>query len=316
MSQPIADLSYRTYDGPRTDLRKIWWVIARAHILTTFTRKAYWGVMGLSAWYFLAFVVIMSFLERIAVASDPRLLQQFVERLNFGDQPLLGFTISMLPMMVLTMMVCSGAIANDRRSNALLVYLSKPCSQWDYLMGKLVGCFVPIFLAFALPGTLFYGLGALSYRQYGFLDNPWVLPSMLVTYFVTALFFTSLALALSALVKQPRIAGALFACVFLISGMFSQIMYTTWTGAFSSGGTIVRDSTLSRLTYASLDGTTIAFAKSILQTNGSDSFMRGRLNQIDVPYMPLWIPCIIITVIVSLSLFTIWRKVKAVEVIA
>lgn len=314
MSNPIADLSYRTYDGPLRSHTATWQVIAKMHLMGALQRKAYWGVLGLSAWYYVAFIVVMSFLERLGSTSDPQLLNRVIQQLTFKDQPLIAYTISQLPLMVLTIMLCSGAIANDRRSNALLVYLSKPCSQFDYTLGKLVGTWIPIFLAMLLPGTLFFGIGALSYRQYGFLANPWLLPLMIVTYAISSLFFVSIALFLSSLVKQSRIAGAMYAGLYLISGVFAQMMYGVWTGSAGEPEAL-RNTMLSRLTYGSVDGVTIAFGKSILQTNGSSTLMNQMNQTVDVPFMPLWIPSLIMVSTIVFCLWSVWRRVKAVEVI-
>jgi len=45
----------------------------------------------------------------------------------------------------IALVVGAGAIAADNRSNALMVYLSKPITKGDYLLGKWMGIFLAIF---------------------------------------------------------------------------------------------------------------------------------------------------------------------------
>src|SRR5947209_6224012 len=53
-SSPIADLTYRTYDGPLAEAKYRWWVIAKYTMLTSLKKKSLWVATAFSAWYYIA----------------------------------------------------------------------------------------------------------------------------------------------------------------------------------------------------------------------------------------------------------------------
>src|SRR6185503_6380430 len=55
---------------------------------------------------------------------------------------------------LITIYVGAGLIANDRRANALPIYLSKPLMRSEYIFGKAMVLFTFIMLVTFLPGIL------------------------------------------------------------------------------------------------------------------------------------------------------------------
>ena len=110
----------------------------------------------------------------------------------------IGFTI------LLSIFGASGLIANDLRTGAILVYLSRPLTRRDYVLGKLC---VPLILNLAVtlvPALALYGV-ALGLAPAQFLDweLAWIGPAVVVHAFVISLFVSLLALAVSALSRTP-----------------------------------------------------------------------------------------------------------------
>lgn len=314
MSSPIADLSYRSYDGPRLKASDCWKVILKNTVLSAVRKRIYWVVTFVGSWYFLALLVIMFFLERVLGQQNPEMLSQFLKNMVWSDQLLLGFTFGQLSYLFVTILVGSGALANDRRSNALLVYLSKPVTTKDYVLGKFLGTYIPVLASMALPGILFYAIGALSYSGYGFLKDLSVLPKMLLVYLVASFFFTSLIFGIGALSKHGRIVSAAYAGIYFICGFLALVSYQAWNSNIGSE-VATRSTTLARLTYAGVDGMVIGFAKSLLRTDGSLPFARQANFEVPVPFPPLWLPSGIILVVCVVSWLLIMRSVRAVEVI-
>ena len=54
---PIADLSYRSYDGPLAPPRARWQAIARMGIKQAFRKKSLWVCTAFSGWYYLVMMV-------------------------------------------------------------------------------------------------------------------------------------------------------------------------------------------------------------------------------------------------------------------
>ena len=105
----------------------------------------------------------------------------------------------------------SGAIADDRRANALQVYLSKPLTRVEYIAGKL---FAP--LAFVLGVTLLPALlllvvhvafsGSLTFV----VQNLYLLPAIVLYSVTLALLGTFTMVALSSLSKSRRFTALTF----------------------------------------------------------------------------------------------------------
>ncbi len=105
----------------------------------------------------------------------------------------------------------SGLIANDLRTGAILVYLSRPLTRRDYIIGKL-GVLLALNLAVTLgPGLLLYGVSlAIAPEFLMHWDKAWIGVAVAVHATVISLVLSLVALALSALSRSARIAGLSF----------------------------------------------------------------------------------------------------------
>lgn len=318
MASPIADVSYRDYDGPLFAARYRWWVIAKQGILLASKKRNLQVLSFVSAWYYLAMIIVLFFVNQGGSGGNSeagnRIMEGIMKNVVWKDQFLHGFSFAQLPLLLVTLVLGAGAIANDNRSRALLVYLSRPCTKLDYLIGKFVGIFIPIFVILAVPTILFYGYCALSFNQYGFLrDAPWLLPQMLVVILMSAAFHSALVLAVSSMFDQGRVAGATYAAMYFITNFFTVAMSITWATADGKAPEPVK-----HLFYGSIDGLQIGFCKAILDTRGSRPFVggqRGAEANLPVPAPPLLAISLILLAIIAGSAFLTWRRIRAVEVV-
>jgi ABC-2 type transport system permease protein len=309
----IADLSYRNYDGPIGPPSNRWMVIAKAMILKSLKMRSLWVFTLLSGWYYLAMIVILFFVQEFT-GSNPTAQQAFLAFENglvWKDQMLHGFGFSQHLLLVVALLVGAGAIANDNRANALLVYLSKPCRKIDYLIGKWVGVFVPILIVIAIPSIAFYAYGLFSFREQGFFkSDPYLLLRMLCVLPLAAAVHASLILAISSMFKQGSVAGAVYAGIYFMGYFFTLLMKAIW---FLSGGKA--PSIVANLYYCSIDGIQIGLAKSILLTGNTLPFGRpaGAIPAVPAPAL---IPYLgIVAVLVAGCLWFTGSRVRAVEVI-
>jgi ABC-2 type transport system permease protein len=308
----IADLSYRDYEGPLSAPQVRWWVIAKMGIMLAIRKKAFWIAALFASWYYLVMITILFFVEQTAASSPEgeKATAAFLGRIVWKDQFLHGFSYAQLVILLTALLIGAGAIANDNRANALLVYLSKPCNKLDYVIGKWVGVFLPLCLMMLVPTLVFYGYGALSYRESGFLrDDPLLLPKMLGVIGLSAALHSSLVLAISTLFNQGRIAGAAYAGLYFLTNFFTQLMMF----AFMQGRD-PENSPVKTLFYFSIDGIQIGLTKAILGTDGTPPFgIPGRRPAVPAPdFWPFF--ALVVGVTVLSVLFT-WRRVRAVEVV-
>ncbi|HXH62309.1 MAG TPA: ABC transporter permease subunit [Fimbriimonadaceae bacterium] len=309
---PIADLSYRTYGGILQPPTQRWKVIAREGIRRTFKNKWYWWCLLFGGWYFGVMTIALFVVDQL-MQSGGRDAQQALSRLgaiNWSAQFLHGFSYGQLFFMFVAMIAGAGAIANDNRANALLVYLSKPCTKKDYLIGKWVGVFIPVVTAMLLPALIFYLYGALNYRDYGFLaDDPWLILRVLLIAGLASAFHASLVLGVSSLFNQGRMANMTYVGVYFITYMVTVVIGIIVETTHSASGWLTQS-----LFYCSIDGVNIGVAKIILNLDSPPLFMGGGNGfSVDRPS-----PILAFGLLFGLSaiaLRLVWKRVRAVEVV-
>jgi ABC-2 type transport system permease protein len=326
VSSPIADLTYRTYDGPLADTKYRWWVIAKYTMLTSLKKKSLWVATAFSAWYYIAMIFVLYFIDQFGKstrAGQPSFFDTYIQRIVWKDQFLIGFSYGQIMFLIIGLIIGAGAIANDNRANALLVYLSKPCTKLDYLMGKWFGVFLPLFTVMVIPAFFFYMYGALTFRNYGFFyQDPWVFPKLLLMCLFGATLHASLLIGFSSMFKQGRIAGATYAGLYFLSNFFTQMMAITWMmgqGGFrrhNGGGAVehFQNTLVSNLYYASVDGINIGMAKAVLHTDGSAQFGSPSPIQM-VPAPSIFGIMVILLGLSAISLFVAWTRIRAVEIV-
>jgi len=318
---PIADLSYRNYDGELSAPRYRWWVIARSGIRLAMEKKSMWVIAAISGWYYLAMIFILFIRDQMSSLAPPGRatpISTFLQNIVWKDQFVHGFSYGQILFLILALMLGAGSIANDNRSNALLVYLSKPCNKRDYLFGKWFGIFLPLLIVSAIPSLVFYMYGLMSYRDHGFLSDPWIIVKLFTVLPIGAAFYASLAIGFSSMFSQGRVAGAALAGFYFLPNFFTTIIVGIWVDMNSHwhrhSPSQDMAGLVAKLFYASVDGLNIGMAKGIFATNGSPYFGLPTTTPM-VPAPSLVGTLGIMATISLLCIMIAWRRLKPVEVV-
>ena len=332
-SSPIADLSYRQYDGPLESGSARWWCIAKMTMTMATKKRGFWGWSICSAWWYIILLAVFWFMDNISTslggASGPG-SNPFLKQIVWKDQFVHAFSYSQLFLMIVALLVGVSSIANDNRSNALLVYLSKPCSRFDYVFGKWLGIFLLITGVSLVPMMIFYAYGYMSFQDYGFwTQSPWLFLRLIFVSVASGAIHASLSIGVSSLFNQGRLATATYAGMYFMLYIFTQIINGINLGAVF-GGKKAPDF-VHNLFYFSIDGMQIGLAKLIIGTNGSPLFpgmnngMGGRrranaeisINTDDIiihaPSLAVMLPLLVF--VVATGFLVAWSRVKAVEVV-
>jgi len=314
-NSPIADLTYRNYDGPLEAPLFRWWAIAKMSIRLSTAVKGFWAWAILSGFWYVILLIIFYFVDASPV---PQTATQFYSTLVWKDQFENAFAVSQIFLFILALQIGAGTIANDNRANALLVYLSKPCSKLDYVIGKWLGIFLPMALVSAIPTYLFYGFCVLSYRSHGFLSqDPWLVLRLLPMVLVPGVFYASVTIGISSLFRQGRLAGAAFAGLYFFTVFFTKAMQALYMGLASGqdadGGSSNGQRVVQNLYYCAIDGIQDALAKIFLHTNGSP-LLRG-MPAVVVHRPSGWVFIPAFFAICAGSVFLAWTRIRAVEVV-
>ena len=215
---PIHDQSYRRYGGGKATPGHAWQVIAVAGIKTMLRKRTFLGVL-LFAWgNFIARAIqiyVTANYSQIASAFGVT-AQTFRDFL--GQQDFFVF--------IVTIYVGAGLIANDRRANALQIYLSKPLMRTEYIAGKAAVLFTFLLLVTWVPAMLLLLLQVAFQGSFAFVrTNLFLFPAITVAAFLQSLLATFTMLALSSLSKSSRYVGILYAGIIFFTLAVYNVMY-------------------------------------------------------------------------------------------
>jgi len=279
---PIHDQSYRHYEGHREPPGKTWAVIAWAGIRNMLAKRAFLGLLIFAfvpllvravQFYFAANYPQVSAL----IAPTAATFRDFV-----SQQATFAFFI--------TIYVGAGLIASDRRANALQIYLSKPISRTEYIIGKMAT------LLFFLLGVTFLPALLLLLIQISFAASidilrahPFLPASIVLATLLQSLVMSFTMLALSSLSNSPRYVAILYTgAIFFTIAIFGFLTAVT-------GGT--------RMAW-------VAITSNVSQV--TDVLFR----QTPTYQSPWQISLIVILGLLALSISVLERRVKGVEVVS
>ena len=210
---PIHDQGYRRYGGLKARTGTGWIVITRAGIRTQFAKRAFLGLLLLS-W-------LPFFVRAVQIYAAANLPQaQFLAltgetfRQFLDQQQIFVFFI--------TVYVGAGLIANDRRANALQIYLSKPLTRVEYIFGKLSILMFFLLLVTWVPAIVLLIVQISFAGNFVFLkNNLYLFPAITLFSFIMVTMVAAAMLALSSLSKSSRYVAILYAAVIF----FTQAIY-------------------------------------------------------------------------------------------
>jgi ABC-2 type transport system permease protein len=214
---PVYDQGYRRFVG-RSPLHQVrFWPITREALRLILMKRAFLFLLAPPLVVFLVYVgrayVVTRFPEVGRVLpSDGRMFGEFLNIQVF-------FTI------LVSIFGASGLIANDLRTGAILVYLSRPLTRRDYVLGKL-GIPLALNLAVTLvPGLLLYAAClALAPEQFAKWELGWIAPAIVLHSLAASLVVSLLVLAISSLSRSARVAGLSFAGLYFGLEMVRAIL--------------------------------------------------------------------------------------------
>jgi ABC-2 type transport system permease protein len=205
---PIYDQGYRRREG-RRPLRSIrFWPVTREALRLILARRAFLALLAVAWLPFVVRVIQIYIVTQVPEAGrvlpvDGRMFGEFLNQQ-------IGFVV------LLTIFGGAGLIANDLRTGAILVYLSRPLTRRDYVLGKLSVLLLLNLAVTVVPGLLLYATGlALAPGQFRKWELAWIAPFIVLHAMLISAVVGLLGLAISALSRSARVAGV---------GLFGMVM--------------------------------------------------------------------------------------------
>ncbi len=197
-------------------------------------------------------------------------------------------------------------VSRDLRNNALPLYLCRPFSRTEYVLGKMSVLLILLSAITWVPQLLLFLFQ--SYLEGGswFIENLSLASAIIISSVVWILLLALLSQAVSALVKWRVVASIALLCIFFIPWVFGEVvnqLFATRWGNIISLGALMRNVT------SGLFGT-------FVQTSGRITDFDGRVaREIIVSELPLWAAWSALFVACVICLALLSRKVKAYEVV-
>ncbi len=197
-------------------------------------------------------------------------------------------------------------VARDLRNNALPLYLCRPFSRTEYVLGKMSVLLILLSAITWVPQLLLFFFQSYLEGASWFVDNLSLASAIFISSVVWILLLALLSQAVSALVKWRVIASAALLGIFFIPSVFGEVvnnLFLTRWGNIISLGALMRNVT------AGLFGT-------FVRTTGHITDFDGRVaREIIVNEPPLWASWFALFVVCAICLALLSRKVKAYEVV-
>lgn len=214
---PVHDQSYRRYEGARQPFGRGWLVILRRGLRTFLSRKVMLGLLLLAWVPFLVRSVQIWAVVTYPQAAEvlpvtPELFRNFVD-----FQGLFAFFV--------TVYVGAGLIANDRRANALQVYLSRPLLRVEYIAGKLATLMVYLAVVTLLPALLLLVMQVVLSGSIDLLQSrPGIVPAVVLASAVRIVVPAMAMLALSSLSTSSRYVAVMYTGVLFVTEALYQVV--------------------------------------------------------------------------------------------
>ncbi|MGE5245650.1 MAG: ABC transporter permease [Betaproteobacteria bacterium] len=278
---PIHDQGYRRYGGGRAPRGRGWAVIAGAGIRTMLAKRTFIGLLLLSWMPFVVRAVQIyaaaNFPQASILAPTASTFREFLDQ-----QSIFVFFV--------TVYVGAGLIANDRRANALQIYLSRPLTRAEYVFGKLTVLAAFLLLVTWVPAVALLVVQILFAGNFTFFaGNLYLFPAITVFSLVEAVMIGSAMLALSSLSNSARYVGILYAGLIF----FTQAIYGVLTLVTGS----------SRVSWLSLPADLAQVGNAIFR-------LPPRYDT------PVAVSFLMVVLLVVVSALVLERRVRGVEVVS
>jgi len=222
---PIHDQGYRRYGGTRARGRA-WLVMLRNGVVGMMGNRR-WIVLMIASWIqfivrAIQFYIAANFAQAAIVAPSAATFRDFFDR-----QDLFVFLV--------TITLGAAAIAEDRRTNALQIYLSKPLTRLEYLVGKLSVLMVFLLFITWVPAILLLIVQVLFAGNFTFLKaNFYLFPAITLYSLIEVVMVSMCMLALSSLSSSGRFAGILYtALIFFSDALYGVLRAVTGSTSVS-----------------------------------------------------------------------------------
>ena len=199
-------------------------------------------------------------------------------------------------------------VARDLRNNALPLYLCRPFSRTEYVMGKMSVILILLSMITWIPQLLLFLFQSYLQGFAWFKANLWIASAIVMANIVWILLLALLTQTISALVKWRVVASGILLGLFIIPSAFAEIinlLFQTRWGSLLSLGALMKSVT---------DGLFGLFDR-VTGTIAIRDFDDNVVREILLIEPPLWCSWAMLFFVCAVCLAVLSWKVKAYEVV-
>ncbi|HZS28426.1 MAG TPA: hypothetical protein VFB76_14440 [Candidatus Angelobacter sp.] len=304
--------TYRRYDGQLTAQWSRFLVLTRYSLSTLFDSRPFTAFVVLSAIPLLLSAVIVylshsaaarALLQlndagRALVEIDPRFFRQVLM-----NQGLFAF--------LLTAWAGPGLIAPDLANQALPLYLSRPFSRTEYVLGKMGVLFLLLSAITWLPVLLLFALQSGLAEAGWFAENYWLMGSIFFAGVLWIVVVALVSLAISAWVRWRIVASVFLFGIFFVAAAFAEMI----NGILSTTrGHLLN---IAHLIFGVIWPSLFRLGQEVAAANphARHRHIPAAAAPLLPQPIPLWEAWVVVLVVCSLCLVLLNRRLRAREVV-
>ena len=212
---------------------------------------------------------------------------------------------------ILTVLVAPSLISRDLSNNALPLYLSRPLSRTEYVLGKVTVIAVLLSLMTWIPGLLIFFFQASLAGPAWLWSNLWMIGAIFLSSAAWIILLSLIALAISSLVKWRVVASGAMLGLFFIPGVLGQIINELF---LTRSGQLISLWANTNSIWMGLFG---LFEREAGRVQGTVTNPIYNKQFFDVVLLepPLWASWLVVVIACGICIFILSRKIRAYEVV-
>jgi ABC-2 type transport system permease protein len=302
----VLERAYKQYQGPQSPLWSRFLIIPRHAYRDVFRSKIFTAFFALSFIWPLVCAILIYLHHNVEAIAVLKINVRALLPIDAGFfqtyvivQGTIGFFLAML--------VGPQQVSRDLTNNALPLYLCRPFTRSEYVVGKMSIVVILLSAITWAPGLILFLLQSYLEGWSWFADNIWIASAIFLGSLVWIVLLALMSQAISAWVKWRLAARAALLGVFFIPTIFAEVIngifQTRWGHIFDLRALIGN-------VWSGLFGTFVR------QTGDIEEFRNGRVvRQVIMSEPPLWASWFMLFLICAFCLWLLSRKVKAYEVV-
>jgi ABC-2 type transport system permease protein len=303
----VYEQTYKRYAGPLTPEWSRFLIIPRHTLRGTFNSKLFTA--------FFAFCFIPLLVEAIliylrhnvgALAALTINVRELVPVDAFFFEVFVNIQNSFA--FLLALLIGPPMVSRDLRNNALPLYLCRPFSRTEYVIGKMSVLLILLSLVTWIPQLLLFFFQSYLEGFAWFKQNMWIGASIVIASLFWILLLALLTQTISALVKWRVVASGALVALFLIPSAFglfiNEVFSTLW-------GNVISLIAMIKNVTSGLFGT-FEQVGEVRQVRGWEGTI---VREIVLLEPPLWVSWTMLFLICAVCLALLSWRVKAYEVV-